>query len=71
MELSNDLLLLNDKEISVAKLIAEGKNNREIGTEVNLSHRTIERYKEVIMKKLGCRTVAQAIAKCIRVGIIA
>jgi two-component system, LuxR family, response regulator FixJ len=71
MQLSNDLLLLNPKEISVAKLIAEGKNNKEIGEQVGLSPRTIERYKEAIMKKMKCRTIAAAMVKCVGVGIIA
>jgi DNA-binding NarL/FixJ family response regulator len=69
--LSNDLLVLSAREIQVINLIADGKTSREIGPELCLSPRTVERYREEIFHKLQVKNAAQAVRKCMRVGILA
>ena len=53
---ATDVLTAREKEILVH--IAQGKTNREIGTELGISVRTVEAHRDSLMRKLGIRTVA-------------
>jgi len=71
MELSNDLLKLNPKEIQVLKLVAAGKRSKQISEMLGISPRTVEQRLANIMEKIEAKTAAQAVAIGIRTGIIA
>jgi predicted ATPase/DNA-binding CsgD family transcriptional regulator len=54
---------LTEREIEVLRLIAEGKSNQEIGQELTLSRRTVERHISNIYEKIGASgKVARATA---------
>lgn len=70
-ELSEDLLKLTAREIQVMQLVAQGRTSKEIGDVLFIGQRTVEGFKLLINKKLGCRNSAHAVWKCINIGIIA
>jgi len=53
---------LTEREVEVLRLIAQGKSNREIGAELVLSLRTVERHIVNIYSKLDIHSKAQATA---------
>lgn len=50
---------LTPRELQVARLIAEGRSNREIAAELVISQRTAENHVEHILTKLGFTSRAQ------------
>jgi DNA-binding CsgD family transcriptional regulator/tetratricopeptide (TPR) repeat protein len=52
--------LLSPREAEVLRLVADGLTNREIGQRLFLSVRTVEMHARNAMRKLGCRTRAEA-----------
>lgn len=71
MELSEDLLKLTAREMQILKMVSDGMTGKEIADHFRISRRTIEKYKEEILEKLGARCQAQAVAIALRTGIIA
>ncbi len=57
-EQSAQLDRLTSREREVLVRIAQGKTNKEIAGELGLSPRTVESYRENLMRKLEIRTVA-------------
>ncbi|WP_353893850.1 response regulator transcription factor [Proteinivorax hydrogeniformans] len=53
---------LNDREISILKLVAEGKTNIDIGKELHLSEKTVRNQLSGILSKLHLKNRAQAAA---------
>ena len=53
---------ISAREIEVARLIADGLTNRQIGGRLAISERTAERHVENLRAKLGVRTRAQVAA---------
>lgn len=51
---------LTQRETEVLHLLAEGRANVEIGTELELSPRTVEKHVEHILQKLGVKSRAAA-----------
>ncbi len=51
---------LTQRETQVLHLLAEGRANMEIGTELDLSPRTVEKHVEHILQKLGVKSRAAA-----------
>lgn len=52
---------LTEREREVARLIAEGKTNRQIANELVLSQRTVEKHAANILSKLGLTSRAQIV----------
>jgi DNA-binding NarL/FixJ family response regulator len=50
---------LSGREIDVLRSIAQGLTNKEIGSQLNLSVRTVESHREHLIKKLGRATIAE------------
>lgn len=46
------MLLLTRQEMRVLALVAEGKTNKEVGLELNLSDKTVKNYMSNVMEKL-------------------
>jgi DNA-binding NarL/FixJ family response regulator len=46
---------LTRRELEVARLVAEGLTNREIGVRLDISERTAETHVQRILNKLGLR----------------
>ena len=62
--------ILTARERSVLKLIAEGRTNRQVGQYLNLSPKTIEKYRSNLMRKLGLKTAAAVAAFAIANGYV-
>jgi len=55
------LATLTDRERQVAELLVLGMHNRDVGTKLGISPRTVEVHKARIMEKLGARGLADLI----------
>lgn len=62
---------LTDRELSVLKLIAEGCPTKEVGTKLEISTKTAEKYRERIMQKLHLHDVVSLTRYAIRNGLAA
>jgi FixJ family two-component response regulator len=49
---------LTTRERDIAKLMVAGHQNREIATQLGISHRTVEVHRAHVMEKLRCRSLA-------------
>lgn len=60
---------LKNSERQLLKLIADGLSNKEMAVHLNMSVRTVEKYRESLMAKLGIRSVAGLTKFAIRTGL--
>jgi DNA-binding NarL/FixJ family response regulator len=65
---SYDLLTAREREI--LQLLAEGKTNKEVAGELNISPYTVETHRGNILEKLNLHTPAELILYAVRKGII-
>ena len=63
-----DVGLLTEREQEVLHLLAQGLTNREIGTRLFLSAKTVEHHVGAVLRKLGVKTRTEAAAVLSRVG---
>lgn len=59
----------NEKELEVIRLVCEEFSNKEIASELNLSIRTIEGYREKILEKMKAKNTAGIVVFAIKTGI--
>lgn len=64
----NTAHLLSEREREVLKLLAEGKNAKEIAYELSISKNTVDVHRRHIMEKTGCSSVAGLVRYAIREG---
>lgn len=62
--------VLSQREREVIKLIAEGYRTREIATFLSLSHKTVEKHRSNLMRKLNLRSAAAVTAYAIANGFV-
>jgi DNA-binding NarL/FixJ family response regulator len=62
--------LLTPREMDVLRLLARGRCNKEIASELNLSVRTAESHRANIMNRLGLDSLAQLVSLAVRDGVI-
>ena len=60
---------LTERELEVARLVAEGRTNREIAAELIVSERTVARHLEHILAKLNTPSRTAAAAVILRAGL--
>ena len=60
---------LSDREVQVVKLVADGLSNKQIGTRLGLSDKTIKNHLSHIMRKLCLTTRTQVAVQALRQGI--
>ena len=63
------LSVLSSREREVLQLLAEGKTIKEIASDLFLSVKTIETYRQRIMDRLGVHSLAELIKFAIREGL--
>jgi len=63
-----DVGLLTEREQEVLRLLAQGLTNREIGTRLFLSAKTVEHHVGAVLRKLGAKTRTEAAAALSRLG---
>ncbi|SOE02437.1 helix-turn-helix transcriptional regulator [Blastococcus haudaquaticus] len=61
---------LSARERDVLALVAQGRSDREIGAELFISHRTVERHVSSILAKLDARSRAEVAAIAHRDGLV-
>ena len=61
---------LTDRELSILKLLAEGKTNAEIGAELYISAKTASVHVTHILRKLGVTSRVQAATVAERAGLL-
>ena len=61
---------LNERELSILRLMAAGLSNREIADELYLSVNTIKWYSSQIYGKLGVRRRTEAVDRAHELGIL-
>jgi DNA-binding NarL/FixJ family response regulator len=61
---------LTQRELEVLKLLCDGLSPREIGNQIFLSPRTIEKHKDNIMQKLDVNSVSRLISFAIKNKIV-
>ena len=66
--LATDVLTAREREILVH--IAQGKTNKEIGSELGISTRTVEAHRDSLMRKIGIRTVAGLTRLALEQGLL-
>ena len=60
---ANPIEKLSKRELSIAQLLAQGKTNDEIATQLNIESSTIRTYKTRIFQKLDVSTLHEFLAK--------
>jgi two-component system response regulator NreC len=63
-----DVLSLRERQ--VLELVANGKNNQQIGQQLGLSPKTIARHRERIMHKLNMHSRTELVRFAIRTGLV-
>jgi len=61
---------LSSREMEVLQLIAEGKANKQVATELGISIKTVEKHREKVMSKLDIHDTAGLTRYAIGAGII-
>ena len=61
---------LTRRELEVLRLVAVGRTNSEIATELFLSPRTVEMHVRNTLSKLGCRSRTEATARAHTMGLV-
>lgn len=64
------LVSLTERETSVLTLIGGGFTTREISTQLQISHKTVENHKQRIFGKLEVQNQAHAVSIAVRQGLI-
>src|SRR5579862_4737280 len=67
---SQQLAPLSPREREVVKLVAEGKSNKEISSQLAISVRTVETYRARLMLKLNATSIAHVVHYAIRNHIV-
>lgn len=62
--------ILTPREKQVLQLLAEGNSAKEIGTALNISHKTVHAFRSQIMAKLGVNGLPDLTRYAIRQGLV-
>ena len=62
--------MLTPREREILQLVAEGRSNKEIGTTLNISTKTVETHRANMMHKLGLTSVGALVRYAVRNQII-
>ena len=61
--------VLSEREREVVRLVARGLVSKEVGAQLGLSTRTVEKHRARILAKLGLHDVATLVRWCLRNGL--
>ena len=63
-----DRMGLTSREVQVLKAVVAGKTNQEIGLELGISEKTVEKHLEGVFSKLGVASRVEAAVHAVREG---
>jgi DNA-binding NarL/FixJ family response regulator len=66
----NDVLEYTPREMEVLRGFADGYTYKEIGTQLDMSPRTVETHKNNLMKKMQAKSIVEMVRIAIKQGII-
>jgi DNA-binding NarL/FixJ family response regulator len=61
---------LTSRQREVLQLAAEGKTNAEMAARLNISQRTVENHRAILMQKLGLQNQTELIRHAMRHGLL-
>ncbi len=61
---------LNEKELEIVQMVCAEMTNKEIALKLNLSSRTVDGYRERILKKIGARNTAGIVMYALKFKLI-
>ena len=61
---------LTDRELEVLHLLAKGRQNKEIASELMISERTVKFHVSAILSKLGVGNRTEAVARAAQMGLV-
>lgn len=61
---------LTPRQRDILRLVALGRTNREIATELDISVRTVEVHRFNLMRRLNARNVAQLLRQALTQGLL-
>ena len=61
---------LTSREAEVLQRIAEGAHNREIGQDLGISEKTVEKHRQSLMRKLDIHDVAGLTRYAVSSGVV-
>ena len=67
---ASGVVLLTKREQQVLKHIWDGLRNRDIATQMKISHKTVEAHRANMMKKLRATNAAQLLKSCFELGFL-
>src|SRR5262249_41047011 len=62
--------ILTTRETEIVRLLAEGKSNKQIGTSLQISVKTVETHRAAIMRKLRFKSIVDLVRYAIRNNLI-
>lgn len=69
-DVSSPLELLSKRQREILQMIAEGQSTKEIGYRLNLSGKTVETHRRLLMQRLDIHDIAGLAKFAIRTGIV-
>jgi DNA-binding NarL/FixJ family response regulator len=69
-DVTSPLQLLSARQREILQLIAEGQSTKEIGYRLNLSGKTVETHRRLLMQRLDIHDVAGLARFAIRAGLV-
>lgn len=69
-EVETPEIQLNDKEVTILKLMCEEKSTKEIADIVDLSPRTVEAIRDKLKAKTGVKSMAGLVMYAVKAGIV-
>ena len=64
------LARLSDRELEVFRLLASGRNSKEIGALLGISSKTVDNHRASLIEKIEADSIAELVRFAIRTGVI-
>ena len=61
---------LSEREFEVFRLLASGRNSKEIGVLLGISRKTVDNHRSRVMEKLGLESIAGLVRLAVRTNVI-
>jgi DNA-binding CsgD family transcriptional regulator len=68
--LAKDVIIIHPRELEISKMVAKGKGNKDISTELKISKRTVQSILCRVFKKLNIKTRSEILPILLKNGLI-